>query len=165
MLQRLHDSHRGAEATKRRAKQTVFWPGINSDITNTVRACEACQMLLPNQQREEYRNDDHHTLTYESISADHFQITGKYFLVIVDRLFGWPVVFLVVQILRHLPPFHTSASSSVITAPQSDYAAMEDPSLQRRPLQTSYNAERSTTSSRHLIIPNPTYTPRLLSSR
>ncbi|XP_045105474.1 uncharacterized protein LOC123500985 [Portunus trituberculatus] len=35
---RLHDSHRGVEATRRRARQTVFWPGIDSDIANTVRA-------------------------------------------------------------------------------------------------------------------------------
>ena len=79
VLQRLHDSHRGAEATKRRAKQTVFWPGINSDITNAERACEACQMLLPSQQQEEYRNDDQLTRPYESISADHFQRSREVF--------------------------------------------------------------------------------------
>ncbi|XP_068207900.1 uncharacterized protein [Palaemon carinicauda] len=48
-LSHLHDSHRGVEATKRRARQSVFWPGIDSDITNTVRACEACQTLQPSQ--------------------------------------------------------------------------------------------------------------------
>lgn len=93
VLRRLHDSHRGVEATKRRANQTVFWPGINADITNTVRACEACQTLLPSQQQEEYRNDDQPTRPFESISADHFQVAGKSFLVIVDRQSGWPVVF------------------------------------------------------------------------
>ena len=50
-------------------------------------------MLLPSQQQEKYRNDDQPTRPYESISADHFQVAGKYFLVIVDRLSGWPVVF------------------------------------------------------------------------
>lgn len=93
VLQRLHDSHRGAEATKRRAQQTVFWPGLSADITNVVRACTACQTLLPNQQKEEYRNDDHPTRPFESISADHFSTAGKTFLVIADRLSGWPVVF------------------------------------------------------------------------
>ncbi|XP_050710137.1 uncharacterized protein LOC126994907 [Eriocheir sinensis] len=93
VLQRLHDSHRGSEATKRRAGQTVFWPGINADITNVVRACEACQTLLPSQQQEEYKNDDHPTRPFESMSADHFSVAGKAFLVIADRLSGWPVVF------------------------------------------------------------------------
>ena len=92
VLQRLHDSHRGAEATKRRARQAVFWPGINADITNVVRACIACQTLQPSQQQEEYRNDDHPTRPFESVSADHFSVAGKSFLVIADRLSGWPVV-------------------------------------------------------------------------
>ncbi|XP_045133033.1 uncharacterized protein LOC123517147 [Portunus trituberculatus] len=50
VLRRLHDSHCRAEDTKRRAQQTMFWPGINEDITNVVRACDACQTLLPSQQ-------------------------------------------------------------------------------------------------------------------
>ena len=50
VLTRLHDSHRGVEATKRRARQTVWWPNINNDITNVVRSCEACQIMLPSQQ-------------------------------------------------------------------------------------------------------------------
>ncbi|XP_068238582.1 uncharacterized protein [Palaemon carinicauda] len=57
-LARLHDSHRGVEATKRRARQTVFWPGIDSDIANTVAACEPCQVLRPSQQQEPLHNDD-----------------------------------------------------------------------------------------------------------
>lgn len=93
VLQRLHDGHRGAEATKRRAQQTVFWPGVSADITNVVRGCAACQTLLPSQQKEAYKNDDHPTRPFESVSADHFSAAGKTFLVIADRLSGWPVVF------------------------------------------------------------------------
>ena len=91
-LARLHDSHRGVEATKRRARQTVFWPGINSDIANTVQACEPCQVLQPSQQQEPLMSDDKPTLPFESVSADFFDVAGKPFLVIVDRLSGWPSV-------------------------------------------------------------------------
>lgn len=91
-LAHLHDSHRGVEASKRRAQQTVFWPGINSDIANTVGACEACQVLQPRQQQEPWMNDDNPTRPFESVSADFFVVAGKSFLVIVDRLSGWPVV-------------------------------------------------------------------------
>ena len=92
-LARLHDSHKGVEATKRRARMSVFWPGIDSDIASTVHACEPCQVLQPSQQREPYRNDDKPTRPFESVSADFFQVAGKEFLVIADRLSGWPVVF------------------------------------------------------------------------
>ena len=92
VLTHLHDSHRGVEATRRRAGQTVFWPGINSDIASTVQACGPCQTLQPSQQKEPLLNDDHPTRPFESVSADFFTVAGKSFLVIVDRLSGWPVV-------------------------------------------------------------------------
>ncbi|XP_045120473.1 uncharacterized protein LOC123509916 [Portunus trituberculatus] len=91
-LARLHDSHRGVEATRRRARQTVFWPGIDSDIANTVRACEPCQVLQPSQQQEPLMCDDNPSRPFESVSADFFTVAGKSFLVIADRLSGWPVV-------------------------------------------------------------------------
>ncbi|XP_064100745.1 uncharacterized protein K02A2.6-like [Macrobrachium nipponense] len=91
-LDRLHDSHRGIEATRRRARQTVFWPGINADIKSKVESCEACQQLLPSQQQEPYMCDDHPSRPFESVSADFFHLAGKSFLVIADRLSGWPVV-------------------------------------------------------------------------
>ncbi|XP_068213280.1 uncharacterized protein [Palaemon carinicauda] len=91
-LSHLHDSHRGVEATKRRARQSVFWSGIDSDIANTVGACEACQTLQPSQQQEPLLNDDNPTRPFESVSADFFVVAGKFFLVVVDHLSGWPVV-------------------------------------------------------------------------
>ncbi|XP_037784643.1 uncharacterized protein LOC119580605 [Penaeus monodon] len=91
-LARLHDCHSGVEATKRRAQQTVFWPGINADIVNTVRACEPCQRLQPSQQQEPLLLEDKPTRPFMSVSADFFSVAGKHFLVYVDRLSGWPVV-------------------------------------------------------------------------
>ena len=43
ILTSLHDSHQGIEKTKRRARQCVFWPGIDRDIANTVASCSTCQ--------------------------------------------------------------------------------------------------------------------------
>ena len=80
------------EATKRWARQTVFWPGINSDITSTVRACESCQVFQPSLQQEPLYNDDHPDRPFESVSADFFAVSGKSFLVVTDRLSGWSVV-------------------------------------------------------------------------
>ena len=112
VLTRLHDSHRGIEATKRRAHQIVWWPGINSDIANTVRACEPCQVLLPSQQQEPYLIDnDQPTRPFESVSADFFSNAGKSFLVYADRFSGWPEVALcgtdttTTQTIRFFPTF------------------------------------------------------------
>ena len=92
VLASLHASHRGIEATKRRAAQTVYWPGINADITNTVRACEPCQVMQPSQQKEPILCDDKSSRPFQSASADFFSAAGKFFMVYVDRLSNWPVV-------------------------------------------------------------------------
>ncbi|XP_069985567.1 uncharacterized protein [Penaeus vannamei] len=80
--------HRGVEATKRRARQTVFWPGIDADIKSTVEACQPCQVMQPSQQQEPMQNDDHPTRPFESVSADFFTVAGKPFLVIAVSLAG-----------------------------------------------------------------------------
>ena len=92
VLARLHDSHHGIEATKRWARQTVWWPAINSDITNTVQACERCQLMQPSQQQEPMFRDEAPTRPFESVSADLFSVAGKQFLVYADRLSGWVTV-------------------------------------------------------------------------
>ena len=42
MLKKVHESHQGAEACIRRAKDVLFWPGMNGEITNMVSQCAAC---------------------------------------------------------------------------------------------------------------------------
>ena len=84
VLARLHDAHCGVEATKRRARQTVWWLGINSDITSTVKACSPCQTLQPSQQQEPMMPEEAPELPFESVSADFFSTAGKSFLVYVD---------------------------------------------------------------------------------
>ncbi|XP_064081885.1 uncharacterized protein K02A2.6-like [Macrobrachium nipponense] len=93
-LSHLHDSYRGVESTKHRARQAVFWLGINSDVVNTIGACESCQVLHPTQQQEPLMNDENPMRAFESVSADFFAVTGKGYLVIFDQLSGWPVVVL-----------------------------------------------------------------------
>ena len=90
-LTHLHNSHQDVEATKCRAKQTVFWPGINANITSTVQACKSCQILQPSQQQESLLCNDKPSRPFESVSAD-FSVAGESFLVITDRFSGWPVI-------------------------------------------------------------------------
>lgn len=91
-LSQLHDSHRGIEATKQRAQQTVYCPGIKSDIASIVQACEPCQVLQPSLQQEPLQNDDDPTRPFEPVSPDYFNIARKSFLVMTDRFSGWPLV-------------------------------------------------------------------------
>ena len=89
VMVKLHASHQGVERTKRRARQSVYWPGINSDIQSTVQACAKCQEYLPSQQHEPMRFDPTPSRPFEDVSADLFSYAGKSYLVYVDRLSGW----------------------------------------------------------------------------
>ena len=42
MLEKIHQGHKGIEKSKRRARDTLYWPGMNSQITNTVSRCTIC---------------------------------------------------------------------------------------------------------------------------
>ena len=92
VLARLHSAHRGIEATKRRASQTVWWPSIANDIVTTVEACHNCQVLQPSQQREPLSCDTTPTRPFESVSADLFSLNGKTYLIYADRYSGWSEV-------------------------------------------------------------------------
>ena len=91
-LERLHASHQGVERTKRRARQTVYWPRVDQDIENLVRACSKCQLHLPSQQKEPMITEKTPSRVFEAVSADYFAWAGRTFLVYVDRLSGWPFV-------------------------------------------------------------------------
>ena len=92
VLMKLHASHQGEERTKRRARQVVYWPGIDNDVSNTVRACKQCQLYLPKQQKEPIIQLPTPTRVFEVVSADFFEYAGRTYLVYADRLSGWPWV-------------------------------------------------------------------------
>lgn len=106
VLARLHDSHQGTDRTKRRARQNVYWPGISNDIATTVASCNKCQALRPSQQREPLRSEPLPNRVFEDVSADFFHYAGRDYLVYVDRLSGWPVVF-------HFPKAKTTSRHTI----------------------------------------------------
>ena len=92
VLTRLHASHQGIDRTKRRARQTVYWPGLTSDITNIVRACESCQKALPSAAQEPLEIEPEPTRVFEDVSADLFTHGNNNYLIYADRLSGLPTV-------------------------------------------------------------------------
>jgi hypothetical protein len=92
LIQKLHATHQGIVRMKRRARQTVFWPGISNDITLWVESCQACQERLPRQQKEPLMRDPLPTRVFEDVSADLFQVGSLHVLVYADRLSGLPII-------------------------------------------------------------------------
>jgi hypothetical protein len=92
VLKKLHAAHQGIVRTNRRARQTVYWPGITNEITTLLSTCSTCQEHFPSSQQEPMMSDPLPTHVFEDVSADLFQSGQLHVLVYADRLSGLPVV-------------------------------------------------------------------------
>ena len=92
VLKRLHASHQGVDRTQRRARETVYWPGITSDISNTVSSCGPCAERLPSNPKETMRTDKRPERAFEQTATDLFEYGGRTYISYVDRYSGWPCV-------------------------------------------------------------------------
>ena len=171
VLKRLHSSHQGIEKTRRRARQSVYWPGIDNDITNIVNSCKECQQLLPSLQKETMKSDEEPVRPFESVSADYFDHAGKQFLIYTDRLSGWPMVKMfnteatAVKLISTLREFFAATGIPEVfrsdNGPQftahgfrkflHDWAVRIHPSSPFYP-QSNGHAEASVKAVKHLII-------------
>jgi hypothetical protein len=88
VLLRLHSSHLGNEYTKRRAREAVWWPGINSDIENTIATCQPCQLRRSSLPAEPLEKDELPTRPWVDTATDLFTYGGQNYIVYVDRYSG-----------------------------------------------------------------------------
>ncbi|XP_069973003.1 uncharacterized protein [Penaeus vannamei] len=91
ILSRVHSSHRDIEATKRRATQTVWWPGITNDNATTIEARSAYQSLQPTLQKEPIMNKHLHVHLNPYQRTCSATPVYQSYLVYADRYSGWSV--------------------------------------------------------------------------
>ena len=77
ILIKIHAGHQGREKCKQRARQVVFWPGINSDIDNIVESCETCQQHQHNHQKEPLKPYPVPTRPWQVVGTDLCEINKK----------------------------------------------------------------------------------------
>ena len=84
VLRQVHGSHLGLNACYRRAKETVYWPGITAELKQVVMACEPCRKYDRRQTREPMKTRDIPNLPWEMVASDLFQDAGKHYLITTD---------------------------------------------------------------------------------
>ena len=87
-LQRLHEGHHGQPAMLHRARRTVFWPGIQDDITSIAQQCEECQKHARKQQKLPERLVST-TRPMEVLGVDLMDYEGEDYVVAVDFFSGY----------------------------------------------------------------------------
>lgn len=84
ILEQLHSSHLGTESTLRRARDCIFWPGMNTDIKLMIATCDACRTYESNNQKETLQPHELPDRPFEKVAADLFELEGKHYLITVD---------------------------------------------------------------------------------
>ena len=96
ILKLLHKGHLGLNKCKLRAKETVYWPGLNDQLEDLVLNCELClkystakcklePSLLLGQEVPLY--------PWTKLATDVFHFEGASYLLIVDYTSRYPVVY------------------------------------------------------------------------
>lgn len=80
----LHSAHLGVESTLRRARETVFWPGINAEMKDYLAKCEICNTYNSEQPKEPLINHELPDRPWEKIGIDFMTVDGHAYLVTVD---------------------------------------------------------------------------------
>ena len=84
MKEKIHQGHLGIGKCRVRTCQVMFWPRINSELTELVSSCSAC---LDNQRSHEREPLIHHKIpssSWQKVRMDLFHLKGKNYIVVVD---------------------------------------------------------------------------------
>ena len=84
MIENLHVTHQGVESSLRRARESIYWPNMNSKVKDYISRCEICLTYPPHQQKEPLLSHEIPDRPWAKIAADLFQFENKDYLVAVD---------------------------------------------------------------------------------
>lgn len=96
----------------RRARGTVYWPNMNSDLKQLAESCEACQELKPQTSKPLLTQHDEGQSPWKKVGMDIFEIKNRHYLVCIDYYSN----FIEVDLL------HKLTSSAVIGILKKQYA-------------------------------------------
>jgi len=112
MLQQIHKGHFGMEKCRRRARQVMFWPGLNADIDNMVSACSTCVSNKNKQQSEPLKIHEVPQVPWEKVGIDLFTVKGKEYIAVVDYYSQYIEIY----------TLHSTTSKAVINAVKSMFS-------------------------------------------
>ena len=86
---KLHESHIGVQVCLRRARETLYWPGMNAEITDFIQKCDTCMAYQSNQSKETLICQEVPSRLWEKIGTDIFTVDDKSYLCTVDYYSGY----------------------------------------------------------------------------
>jgi hypothetical protein len=89
VINRLHSSHMGINGCLRRARETVYFPGISNEIKRAVSQCGVCQRHQAEAAKEPLKPHQTPTRPWQRVGIDIFTHMGHDYIVSVDYLSGY----------------------------------------------------------------------------
>lgn len=84
MLRRIHSSHLGIERCKRRARDVLFWPGMNQQLADMMSKCSNCNTYGDAQTREPLKSHEISGRPWQKIVVHLFERDKQDYVVMVD---------------------------------------------------------------------------------
>ncbi|XP_062703115.1 uncharacterized protein K02A2.6-like [Aedes albopictus] len=92
-LEQLHQGHPGIQRTKAIARSYVYWPSIDSEITDFVKACPHCALVAKSPAHAAPVPWPKSQRPWQRVHVDYAgPLDGDYFLLVVDSHSKWPEV-------------------------------------------------------------------------
>ena len=89
MLRLLHFGHLRIEKIRARARQVIFWPGINQEIEKMMKSCIDCQEYQKRNQKEPLLQRNRDEEPWRTVGTDFLEYGGSQWLLLVDDCSNW----------------------------------------------------------------------------
>ena len=150
MLNNIHDGHQGIVKCLERARSSIWWPGITSQIKNKISTCNIC-LQNSETRREPMISTEFPQRPWQIVGTDLFQLGGREYLILVDYYSRYIEMALLnstsaQQVILHLKSMF--ARHGVPEVVRSDNGPQYS-SLEFNKFSTEYNFDHITSSPLH----------------
>ena len=112
-----HEGHQGIVKTKELLRSTVWFPNIDSMVSNTIQTCYACQINNPKIDYEPFTMSIMPSQPWQDLACDFYSADTITLLVIIDEYSRYPVI----------QPVTSTAANAVIPQLHSTFATFGNP--------------------------------------
>ena len=91
----IHEGHLGLSKCKMRAKETVYWPGINEQLEQLITNCQLCLKYSRSKNKNTPNTALGHeipSVSWSKVATDTFIFESKSYLLVVDYTCRFPIV-------------------------------------------------------------------------
>ena len=86
---KLHQAHMGTGSTLRRARTSLWCPGMNNQLKQFIAICEVCNAFQTKNQNETLISHEVPNRPWSKVGSDIFEWNKEHYLVLVDYYSDW----------------------------------------------------------------------------